>query len=70
MDPLVTITPSANLCKVLHNFVDICIRRQNFAELTPVHLMMGADVPKLTQISPLRGEATAEVIRTQLLPVN
>jgi hypothetical protein len=29
--------PSANLCKNLHNFVDICIRKQNFAELTPVH---------------------------------
>jgi hypothetical protein len=40
MAPLVTITPSANLCKILHNFVDICIRRQNFAELTPVHLWM------------------------------
>ena len=38
MDPLVTSIPSANLCKVLHNFVDICIRKQNFAELTPVHL--------------------------------
>ena len=37
MDPLVTIIPSANLCKTLHNFVDICIREQNFAELTPVH---------------------------------
>jgi hypothetical protein len=31
------VIPSANLCKVLHNFVDICIRKQNFAELTPVH---------------------------------
>src|ERR1019366_3966533 len=31
-------TPSANLCKVLHNFVDICIRKQNFAELTPMRL--------------------------------
>src|SRR5665647_2527693 len=40
MDPLVTITPSANLCKILHNFVDICIKKQNFAELTPVHLWM------------------------------
>jgi hypothetical protein len=29
--------PSANLCKVLHSFVDFCIRKQNFAELTPVH---------------------------------
>ena|SRR5665647_2888519 len=37
MDPLVTSIPSANLCKVLHNFVDICIRKQNFAEITPVH---------------------------------
>src|ERR1035437_3391241 len=37
MDPLVTSIPSANLCKVLHNFVDICIRKQKFAELTPVH---------------------------------
>ena len=37
MAPLLTITPSANLCEVLHNFVDICIRKQNFAELTPVH---------------------------------
>jgi len=32
------VIPSANLCKVLYNFVDICIRKQNFAELTPVHL--------------------------------
>src|SRR5664279_3349217 len=37
MDSLVTSIPSANLCKVLHSFVDICIRKQNFAELTPVH---------------------------------
>jgi hypothetical protein len=35
------VIPSANLCKVLHNFVDICIRKQNFAELTPVHRWMG-----------------------------
>ena len=40
MDPLVTGIPSANLCKILHNFVDICIRKQKFAELTPVHLWM------------------------------
>ena len=37
MDPLVTSIHSANPCKVLHNFVNICIRKQNFAELTPVH---------------------------------
>jgi hypothetical protein len=35
---LVTSIPSAKPCKVLHNFVDICIRKQKFAELTPVHL--------------------------------
>jgi len=35
------VIPSANLCKVMHNFVDICIRKQNFAELTPVHRWMG-----------------------------
>ena len=40
MAPLVAITPSANLCKVLYNFVDICIKKQSFAELTPVHLWM------------------------------
>lgn len=28
-------------CKALHNFVDICIRKQNFAELTPVHRFDG-----------------------------
>jgi hypothetical protein len=37
MDPLVTSIHSANLCKVLHNFVDICIRKQKFVVLTPVH---------------------------------
>jgi len=37
MDPLVTSIPSANLCKVLHNFVDICIKKQNFVSFTPVH---------------------------------
>jgi hypothetical protein len=37
MDPLVIGIPSANRCKNLYNFVDFCIRKQNFAELTPVH---------------------------------
>ena len=31
------VIPSANLCKNLYNFVNFCIRKQNFAELTPVH---------------------------------
>ena len=34
------VIPSANLCKNLYNFVNFCIRKQNFAELTPVHLWM------------------------------
>jgi hypothetical protein len=37
MDPLVIGIPSANRCKNLYNFVNFCIRKQNFAELTPVH---------------------------------
>jgi hypothetical protein len=53
MDPLVAITPSANLCKVLHNFVNICIRKQNFAELTPVHLR--------DAVEPLLGRQAASV---------